>query len=276
MEGCARTVPLAPQPEYGSEVSEYNGKFDARRTWFPIGWVVPSSYQYHPQLMSWPHQLSLLAVAFGLSTIIGLERELRQKSAGLRTHTLVGVGAAVFMLVSKHGFGDVVTPGTVSLDPSRIAAQVVSGIGFIGAGVIFVKRAGVRGLTTAAVVWLTAAVGLAAGAGLVALAVGATLAHLIVAYVYTPLVARLPPSRRALTAVEVAYRDREGVLRRVLSATTGAGYVISDVNVARDDRDRSVVAVRFDVEGKRSTAGLVDALQTLDGVLEVRAGDSAE
>src|SRR4051812_14816837 len=98
--------------------------------------------------MGWSHQLILLAVAFGLSSLIGLERELRQKSAGLRTHTLVGVGAAVFMLVSKYGFSDVVTPGTVNLDPSRVAAQVVSGIGFIGAGVIFVKRAGVRGLTT--------------------------------------------------------------------------------------------------------------------------------
>jgi putative Mg2+ transporter-C (MgtC) family protein len=226
--------------------------------------------------MSWAGQQGLLAVAFVLSSIIGLERELRQKSAGLRTHTLVGTGAAVFMLVSKYGFSDVVETGTISLDPSRIAAQVVSGIGFIGAGVIFVKRSGVRGLTTAAVVWLTAAVGLAAGAGLVALAAGATAAHLIIAYVYPPLMSRLPPSRRALTAVEVAYRDREGVLRRVLSETTGAGFVISDVSVGRDDRDRSVVAVRFDVEGQRSTAGLVEALQALDGVLEVRAGESAE
>jgi putative Mg2+ transporter-C (MgtC) family protein len=226
--------------------------------------------------MGWSHQLTLLAAAFGLSSVIGLERELRQKSAGLRTHTLVGVGAAVFMLVSKYGFSDVVTPGTVSLDPSRVAAQVVSGIGFIGAGVIFVKRAGVRGLTTAAAVWLTASVGLAAGAGLVALASGATVAHLVVAYVYSPLVAILPPSRRTLTSVEVRYGDRQGVLRRVLSETTRAGYVISDVDVVRDDRDRSVVAVRFDVEGRRSPAELLESLQGLEGVLEVRIGDSAE
>jgi putative Mg2+ transporter-C (MgtC) family protein len=226
--------------------------------------------------MGWSHQLILLAVAFGLSSLIGLERELRQKSAGLRTHTLVGVGAAVFMLVSKYGFSDVVTPGTVNLDPSRVAAQVVSGIGFIGAGVIFVKRAGVRGLTTAAAVWLTAAVGLAAGAGLVALAAGATVAHLVVSYAYSPLVAILPPSRRTLTAVEVRYRDRQGVLRRVLSETTGIGYVISDLDVARDDHDLSAVAVRFDVEGRRSPSDLVESLQALEGVLEVRIGDAAE
>ena len=141
---------------------------------------------------------------------------------------------------------------------------------------IFVKRAGVRGLTTAATVWLTAAIGLAAGAGLVVLAAGATLAHLIVSYVYTPLVVRLPPSRRALTSVEVSYRDREGVLRRVLADTTRNGYVISDLDVARNDTDRSSVAVRFDVGGKRSTTDLVESLQALDGVLEVRVGEAAE
>jgi putative Mg2+ transporter-C (MgtC) family protein len=226
--------------------------------------------------MEWSHQLALLGVAFLLSSVIGLERELRQKSAGLRTHTLVGVGAAVFVLVSKFGFSDVVSEGTVNLDPSRVAAQVVSGIGFIGAGVIFVKRAGVRGLTTAAAVWLTAAVGLAAGAGLVPLAIGATCAHLIVAYVYSPLVRLLPPSRRSLTAIEVSYRDREGVLRRVLSQATGIGYVISDLDVARSDTDRAVVAVRFEVEGSRSVGSLVEGLQSLDGVIEVRAGESAE
>lgn len=222
--------------------------------------------------MSWPHQLLLLAVALVLSSIIGLERELRQKSAGLRTHTLVGVGAAVFVLVSKYGFSDVVSAGTVNLDPSRVAAQVVSGIGFIGAGLIFVKRAGVRGLTTAAATWLTAAVGMAAGAGLIALAIGATVAHLLVAFVYTPLVRALPPSRRSLTPMELSYRDREGVLRRVLAEATSMGYVITDLDVARSDTDRNLVGLRFDVEGPRSVEGLIEGLQSLDGVVEVRAG----
>jgi putative Mg2+ transporter-C (MgtC) family protein len=226
--------------------------------------------------MEWTQQLVLLGTAFLLSSVIGLERELRQKSAGLRTHTLVGTGAAVFILVSKYGFNDVVSEGTISLDPSRVAAQVVSGIGFIGAGVIFVKRAGVRGLTTAATVWLTAAVGLSAGAGLVALAAAATVLHLVVAYVYTPLVRRLPPSRRTLTSIEVSYRDREGVLRRVLTEATGIGYVISDLDVARSDTDRSIVGVTFDVEGRHPASELIESLQALDGVLEVRADDPSE
>src|SRR5215207_4340489 len=80
------------------------------------------------------------ALALLLSALIGVEREVRAKSAGLRTHTLVGLGSAVFMIISKYGFEDLIDVPGVSIDPSRVAAQVVSGIGFIGGGLIFVKR----------------------------------------------------------------------------------------------------------------------------------------
>src|SRR5271157_5839009 len=116
-------------------------------------------------------QFSELALAFLLSALIGLEREIRQKSAGLRTYTLVGVSSGLIMLVSKYGFTDIIENGRVVLDPSRVAAQIVTGIGFIGGGVIFVRKDLVRGLTTASIVWLTAAVGMAAGAGLPILAI---------------------------------------------------------------------------------------------------------
>lgn len=95
-------------------------------------------------------QFGELGLAFILSSVIGLEREFRAKSAGLRTHTLVGVAAALIVLVSKYGFGDTIVKDAVVLDPSRVAAQIVSGIGFIGGGLIFVQRDVVRGLTTAA------------------------------------------------------------------------------------------------------------------------------
>ena len=110
-------------------------------------------------------QAGELGLALLLSAAIGLEREIRQKNAGLRTHTLVGVGAALFMLISKYGFTDVLEPGRVILDPSRVAAQIVTGVGFLGAGIIFVRRDSVRGVTTAAAIWLTAAVGLHQGRG---------------------------------------------------------------------------------------------------------------
>src|SRR6202453_5501690 len=92
-------------------------------------------------------QLGELGLAFVLSALVGVEREIRQKSAGLRTHTLVGVSAALIMLVSKYGFMDVLASGRVVLDPSRVAAQVVSGIGFIGGGLIFGRRGSVTGIT---------------------------------------------------------------------------------------------------------------------------------
>src|ERR1700728_2461799 len=122
-----------------------------------------------PNVEGWL-QIGELGLGFGLSAVVGLEREIRQKSAGLRTHTLVGVGAALFVLISKYGFTDVLVRGEVILDPSRVAAQIVTGIGFIGAGLIFVRRDSVRGLTTAASIWVTAAIGSAAGAGLPVLA----------------------------------------------------------------------------------------------------------
>lgn len=128
-----------------------------------------------------------LGVAFVLSAAIGLEREYRHKSAGLRTYTVVGTSAALFLLISKYGFTDVLAKDTVVLDPSRVAAQIVTGIGFIGAGLIFVHGERVKGLTTAATVWLVTGVGMAAGAGLPWLALAVTLAYFVVAFIFPVL-----------------------------------------------------------------------------------------
>lgn len=117
--------------------------------------------------------LRILCAAL-LGGLIGLEREYRAKEAGFRTHFLVGLGAAVFMILSKYGYDDVVRTELVRLDPSRIAAQVVSGIGFIGAGCIIFQRHVVRGLTTAAGLWVTSAIGLACGSGFYVLPIAAT------------------------------------------------------------------------------------------------------
>jgi len=134
-----------------------------------------------------------LGSAFLLSAAIGLEREMRQKSAGLRTYTVVGTASALFLLVSKYGFTDVLANGTVVLDPSRVAAQIVSGIGFIGGGIIFVQGDRVRGLTTAATVWLVTAIGMACGAGLPLLALAVTAAYFVIAFVF-PRIERVLPN----------------------------------------------------------------------------------
>jgi len=133
-----------------------------------------------------------LGTAFVLSALIGLEREMRHKSAGLRTYTVVGTSAALFLLVSKYGFTDVLLNDRVVLDPSRVAAQVVTGIGFIGAGLIFLHNDKVNGVTTAATVWLVTAVGMACGAGLPWLALATTVAYFIVALVFPFFMRFLP------------------------------------------------------------------------------------
>ena len=122
-----------------------------------------------------------LLIAAVLGAAIGLEREIHEHPAGMRTHLLVSLGSAVFTVLSIHGFQGVEAPGvTPTVDPSRIAAQVVSGIGFLGAGAILKYGTSIRGLTTAASLWTTAAVGMAAGAGQWVIAgVGTFIGHLI-------------------------------------------------------------------------------------------------
>jgi putative Mg2+ transporter-C (MgtC) family protein len=180
-------------------------------------------------------QIGELALAFVLSALIGLEREIRQKSAGLRTYTLVGFAAALIMLVSKYGFGDVLSERVV-LDPSRIAAQIVTGIGFIGGGLIFVRRDSVRGLTTAAIVWLTAAVGMACGAGLPILAVFVTALHFLIIFASPYVVERLPKSRWTPSPLQVTYEDGRGILREVLVVCTQQDFAVSRVSVNAESK----------------------------------------
>jgi putative Mg2+ transporter-C (MgtC) family protein len=218
-------------------------------------------------------QVGELALAFVLSAAIGLEREARQKSAGLRTTTLVGFASALVMVVSKYGFTDVLGEH-VSYDPSRMASLVVSGIGFIGGGLIFVRRDAVRGLTTAAVIWLTAAVGLAAGAGLWLAALVVTAGHFVVVFGFTALSARLPRSRYTPSRVRLTYLDGHGVLRSALAECTGRSYVVSELAVdQRGERDPRTVSVWLTVQGTGDIGELTTVLTEVDGMLAVSADD---
>ncbi|NHD15734.1 MULTISPECIES: MgtC/SapB family protein [Actinopolyspora] len=220
-----------------------------------------------------------LGAALLLSSLIGLEREVRAKSAGLRTHALVGVGTALLVLVSKYGFLDTLEWSNVQLGPSRVAAQIVSGIGFIGGGLIFVRRDAVRGLTTAATVWVVAAVGMACGSGLLVLAAATTLAHFIVAVGYQYLVALLRRMLREPQGVRIGYLDGHGVLRNVLTLCTSRGWAVLDLQVEREDSDdnnqrTAVVALRL--RGRRDVTALLDELSALPGVLHVASSEPVE
>jgi putative Mg2+ transporter-C (MgtC) family protein len=234
----------------------------------------------------WQH-VGQLGLALVLCALIGLERELRAKSAGLRTHTLVGLGAALLMLVSKFGFSDIIGQSHVVLDPSRVAAQVVSGIGFIGGGLIFVRGDAVRGLTTAATVWLTAAVGMAVGSGLWLLALAATSGHFVVAFGFPAISRRLPTSAVAASRLDLVYVSGAGTLSRALEEATRRGFVVAQVIVdppgiregwqsgaVVEALDSEVRHVRFTVTGKNAVADLAVAIERLEGVLQVRAVDA--
>jgi putative Mg2+ transporter-C (MgtC) family protein len=227
-------------------------------------------------------QLAELGIALALSSVIGLERQLRHKSAGLRTHTLVGLGSALFVLVSKYGFTDVLEPGQVILDPSRVAAQIVSGIGFIGGGLIFVRRDAVRGLTTADVVWVTAAVGAACGGGLTILAAAVTGGHLAVVFGYSPIIRALRRNRPLSSTVRLTYIEGSGILRRALTAATAAGFSVTGVHTRRTERGQpdafddeaatpppGSVEVRLVVVGIPPVTELASSLADLGGVLAV-------
>ena len=164
----------------------------------------------------------VLAALFG--TIIGLDREYREKEAGFRTHFLVSLGSALMMIVSQYGFSEILTHDGVSLDPSRIAAQVVSGIGFIGAGTIIFNHQIVRGLTTAASLWATAGIGLTAGAGMSWLALAATIMTLV-ALEGLSLVFRSLGSRRMVVVFSAS--DRTGVADTLDRIRTDGYMVVS-------------------------------------------------
>ena len=164
----------------------------------------------------------VLAALFG--TIIGLDREYREKEAGFRTHFLVSLGSALMMIVSQYGFSDILTHDGVSLYPSRIAAQVVSCIGFIGAGTIIFNHQIVRGLTTAASLWATAGIGLTAGAGMSWLALAATILTLV-ALEGLSMVFRSLGSRRMVVVFSAS--DRAGVADTLDRIRTDGYMVVS-------------------------------------------------
>src|SRR5215204_4577355 len=177
-----------------------------------------------------------LLVAAVLGALVGLERERLEWAAGMRTHALVSLGSALFMVVSIFGFSDILNERHVILDPSRVAAQVASGIGFIGAGTIIFRREVVKGLTTAASIWAVAAVGLAVGGGMFLAAVCATLLALALLVLAKPLKARMFPNRKEARRV-----------RLVLERGTPLAELREEIEASEVSLERIVVRPRASV-----------------------------
>ncbi|MGH2996443.1 MAG: MgtC/SapB family protein [Gaiellaceae bacterium] len=218
--------------------------------------------------LSWIEVLVRVALAGALGGAIGLERELRERGAGLRTHMLVAVGSALFTIVSAYGWRDFhfSTASGVVFDPTRIAAQIVTGIGFLGAGAIIRQGLSVRGLTTAATLWAVAAIGLAAGSGYYSAAVITTIVVLVALWplriAAQNLLARFHPAHGQLI-VELRAGETGVPLLEVLEE---AGAHPTQLEF-EEEGGRRRVAVELELRPGASSAALVARLMEREEIV---------
>lgn len=223
--------------------------------------------------MSLPYQQVILRLVIGalLGGLVGLEREQKQVVAGWRTHMLVSLGSTLVIIVSSYGFSDVISPYRVVLDPSRVAAQVVSGIGFLGAGtILFLRQEVIRGLTTAASLWAVAAVGLAVGSGLYVAAFSTTFLIIVILALVKPVERWMFPRRENRRLRLIFNREREPLLR-LEEMIKAEGMDVRKI-VLTQEQGASQSKVEFSLqEGltARKVLTLTETLRKLDGVQEI-------
>jgi putative Mg2+ transporter-C (MgtC) family protein len=217
-------------------------------------------------VLGWDEALLRLVLAAALGGVIGIERELREREAGFRTHMLVALGSALFTIVSAYGFHAFLSSGAnvIRADPTRIAAQIVTGIGFLGAGAIIRQGLSVRGLTTAATLWVVAAIGLAVGAGYYS---GALITTGLVVLALWPL-------RAVAYRFVRRFRPEEGRLLVELGAGESPGAVIDEVERV----GARLQSIEVSQEGSRRRLRLDVALPTgmKIPVLVARVADVAQ
>lgn len=205
-------------------------------------------------------------IAAILGAIIGFEREYRAKEAGVRTHFLVAMGSALFMILSQYGFGDMLDTPSISLDPSRIASQVVTGIGFIGAGTIIFQKHMIKGLTTAAGLWVTSAIGLACGAGMYLLATTATLLVLICLETIYFILHRFG-SRNISVTISTDKRDK---ISRVLNRLRDDAVEIDSYEMkeqqSANGTTRFIVAMELLVKRNKYQEQIINFIEKFEGV----------
>ena len=225
-----------------------------------------------PDLPLW-EGLIRLSLAAVLAGAIGIERELREQEAGLRTHMLVCVGATMFMIVGVYAWSDYQLSNDIGVvvDPSRVASYVVSGIGFLGAGAIIRHGINVRGLTTAASLWVVAAIGVAVGAGMYGFAV-ATTALVLLALWPLAAVKRTLADKRATTKRLAVTLDSHASIVATLAAVEEGGYQIESVEVAEEDDARRLDVV-VEIPADVRLGPLLDQVATLEGVRSAAAAE---
>lgn len=221
-------------------------------------------------MISWQEVLCRLVLASFLGAMVGIERQRKDWAAGMRTHMMVCLGSSLIMIVSAFGFSDILGTPNVSLDPSRVAAQVVSGIGFIGAGtILFLQQKIIRGLTTAAGLWTVAAIGLAVGGGMYFAAFITTAFAIIILWVIQPLERKIF-GKFKLKYVTVTIYDREkssGIVNKIFQDYS---LDIESFSLDRADNEYEyVISFKFRTLNAETLAKLVSDLQADPSVKEI-------
>lgn len=211
-------------------------------------------------------EIARLSIAAFLGGIVGLERQQRHKSAGLRTHILVSLGSCLVMLISYKLYAGV--QGLTNADPARLAAQVVSGIGFLGAGTIMKEGLTIKGLTTAASLWVVAGVGLAVGAGYYVGAVTTTVLS-VLALTYLPRFERLYGCGPSQVAIVVRSVDKPGQIGRIGSYLGTKNVAICDIKIDEVGKNDIHISVILDVTDRRIIPDIVDGMRGIEGVVDV-------
>jgi len=212
-------------------------------------------------MIEWTEILLRLVLAAVFGAAIGLERERKEWAAGMRTHMMVCVGATLFMLVSAYGFSGILGTPDVVLDPSRIAAQVVSGIGFIGAGtILFQKQGTIRGLTTASGMWTVAAIGLATGGGMYFAAAVATVLAIIILWVLQP-VEKSFASRFVQRSISVTTTGREQSVQVITAIFDQHQAQISNCYIERSGENEFHLSFRFKGINRQQLKSIITELQ---------------
>ena len=223
-----------------------------------------------------------LIVAAILGGIVGMERGSGERPAGFRTHIQVCVGSALFMLVSIYGFDDI-APVTTTLeddigtrrDTARIAAQVVSGIGFLGAGTILHEGLTIKGLTTAASLWIVSAIGLAVGSGMYLLSTVATMLTMLTLVTFRTWEKRFAGTRSDRRFIRVVTRNTPGIITEITAFLSDCGIKVKTLNVKTDNKNGNIILELYlKIDRTIDMVEVADGIQNIDGVLALENAKS--
>ncbi|HLR23372.1 MAG TPA: MgtC/SapB family protein [Pseudogracilibacillus sp.] len=218
-------------------------------------------------MLEYEYMLRLI-IAGALGALIGLEREKRFKEAGLRTHFLVAIGSAVFMIVSKYAFYDVIADDII-LDPSRVAAAIPSGIGFLGAGMILIQRTSIQGLTTAAGIWATAGIGLAIGGGMYGIGIFSGLLVIVGLEFLKRLFTGIIPK---IVELNLDVTDNE-TIQEIIEILTQSDIEIKDYKVKVKKEENQIkyhLLIKLQSQKRWKENEIIAMLQKLEGISSIK------